>query len=207
MLVTDLRHFLDLPPDTPGPARALAGHLGDVVRAATAGDAGTAWQSALPCRRRPARQRCAGRMIVLRTAPGDPIRWRCSVCDDEGVVSNWEDSPFDLRRRRPALAGPVSQIVISGEVAAALRELRLPDADCERLVFGIGAGGAVAILAATEGGPGRADRVRGGRSQPRARQAPTAAARRRIRRAHHSRDPALVINGRGRGGRGHVIRT
>lgn len=151
MLVTDLRHFLDLPPDTPGPARRLAGHLGDIVRVGTAGNAGTAWESALPCRRRPASRRCQGRMIVLRTAPGAPIRWRCSVCEDEGVVSNWEDSPFDLRRRQPVLAGAVNQIVISAEVAAALRELRLLDTDCERLVFGIRARDDSAILTATGG--------------------------------------------------------
>jgi len=36
MLVTDLHHFLDLPPDTPGPARRLAEHLSNIVRAATA---------------------------------------------------------------------------------------------------------------------------------------------------------------------------
>ena len=53
-MVTDLHHFLDLQAGTPGPARRLAGHLGNIVRAATAGDAGTAWESALPCRRRPA---------------------------------------------------------------------------------------------------------------------------------------------------------
>jgi hypothetical protein len=39
MLVTDLHHFLDLPEDTPGPARRLAQPLGDIVRAVTAGDA------------------------------------------------------------------------------------------------------------------------------------------------------------------------
>ena len=50
MLVTDLSHFLDLPEDTPGPARRLAQHLGSIFRAATAGDAGIRWMSALPCR-------------------------------------------------------------------------------------------------------------------------------------------------------------
>jgi hypothetical protein len=149
MLVSDLRHFLDLPPDTPGPARRLAEHLSNIVRAATAGDAGTAWETALPCRRRPANRRCPGRMIVLRTEAGAPIRWQCSACDDEGAVSNWEDSPFDLRRRRPALAGAASAIIISDQVAAALRELRLLDTDCERLVFRIRAHHDGAILAAT----------------------------------------------------------
>jgi len=89
-------------------------------------------------------------MIVLPTAPGAPIRWQCSVCDDEGIISNWEDSPFDLRRRRLTLAGSVNEIVIGDEVAAALRELRLLDRDCERLVFGIRAHNDGAVLAATD---------------------------------------------------------
>jgi hypothetical protein len=150
MLVTDLHHFLDPPEDTPGPARRLAEHLSNIVRAATAGDAGTAWESALPCRRRPANRRCPGRMIVLRTELGAPIRWQCSICDDEGVISNWEDTPFDLRRRQLALADPVHEIIIPDEVAAALRELRLLDTDCARLVFQIRAHHDGAILAATD---------------------------------------------------------
>jgi len=150
MLVSDLNHFLDLPPDTPGPARRLAEHLSNIVRAATAGDAGTTWETALPCRRRPANHRCPGRMIVLRTEAGAPIRWQCSACDDEGAVSNWEDSPFDLRRRRLTLAGAASEIIIPDQVAAALRELRLLDTDSERLVFRIHARHDGAILAATD---------------------------------------------------------
>jgi len=150
MLVTDLTHFADLSEDTPGPARRLAEHLSNIVRAATAGDAGTAWESALPCRRRPAGRRCPGRMIVLRTEAGAPIRWQCSVCDDEGVISNWEDSAFDLRRRQLTLAEAASEIVIPNEAAAALRELQLLDSDCERLVFRIRARNNDAILAATD---------------------------------------------------------
>ena len=149
MLVADLHHFLDLPLDTPGPARRLAEHLANIVRAGTAGDAGTAWESALPCRRRPANRRCPGRMIVLRTEPGTPIRWQCCVCADDGGISNWEDSPFDLRRRRPALAGALNEIVIPDQVAAVLRDVPLLDTDCERLVFRISAHHDGATLAAT----------------------------------------------------------
>ena len=89
-------------------------------------------------------------MTVLRTEPGAPIRWQCSVCDDEGVISNWEDSPFDLRRRRLTLAGAVNEIVIPDQVAAALRDLRLLDTDCQRLVFRIRAHNDGAILAAPD---------------------------------------------------------
>lgn len=149
MYVTDLQHFLDMPPDAPGPARRLAEHLSGIVRAATAGGAQIAWESALPCRRRPANRRCPGRLIVHRGEPGSPIAWRCSACGDDGVISNWEESPFDLRRSRPALVGAAHQIVIAHEVAAALRELWCLETELERLAFGIRAHSADAMLAAT----------------------------------------------------------
>ena len=82
--------------------------------------------------------------------PGTPIRWQCGVCGDEGVISNWEESPFDLRRQRLALAGAVHEIVIGAEVAATLREVQFPDTDCERIVFAIRAHNDGAVLAATD---------------------------------------------------------
>ena len=87
---------------------------------------------------------------MLQTDPGVPIRWQCSVCDDEGMISNWEDSPFDLRRRRLTLAGAVNEIAIPDEVAATLRELQLLDTDCQRLVFAIRVHTHGALLAATD---------------------------------------------------------
>jgi hypothetical protein len=134
-MVSDLQHFLDLPPETPGPARRLAAHLGAVVKAATAGDAGTAWETALSCRRRPAHRPCPGRMIVARTEPDAPVHWRCSACSDAGSISNWADSLFDLRRRHLTLAGSTRQIIVPDDVAAALRDLALLDTDAERLVY------------------------------------------------------------------------
>lgn len=86
---------------------------------------------------------------MLRTEAGAPIRWQCSACADEGMISNWEDSSFDLRRRQLTLAEATSEIVILGEVAAALRGLQLLDTDRKRVVFRIRARGDHAILAAT----------------------------------------------------------
>jgi hypothetical protein len=150
MLVTDLHHYLDLPPDSPGPAMRLAEHLNNVVRAATAGDAGVAWESALPCRRRPANRACPGRIVVLRAETEAPIRWQCSARDDAGMINNWKDSPFDLRRRAFTLAEAPNEIVITNEVAAALRDLQLLDANCERLVFRIRADHDCAVLAVND---------------------------------------------------------
>jgi hypothetical protein len=150
MMVTDLHHFLDLPVDTPGPARRLAEQLSSIVRAGTAGDVATAWETALPCRR-PGNRRCTGRMVVRReTEPSTPIRWHCSACDDEGLISNWADSPFDLRPQRLTRADDVHEVVITADVAATLRELQLLDPDCERIVFRIRAHDKGAALTATD---------------------------------------------------------
>ena len=150
VMVTDLHHLLDLPPETPGPARRLAEQLSYIVRAATAGDAGTAWETALPCRRRPANRACAGRMIVERTETDAPIRWQCTACGDAGVISNWADSPFDLRPRRLSVADTAHQIEITYDVAAALRDLQLLDPDGERVVYRIRGHRDHAVLAATD---------------------------------------------------------
>ncbi len=136
MHVSDLRHFLDLPEDAPASARNLADHLGNIVRAATAGDPGAAWVSALPCRRSPGRSRCPGRIVVLRSELPPRIEWGCDTCEDEGVISGWEGTYLDLRESGAQhRIGDVAEIVISDEVAAALRTLRLLDLGCERLVY------------------------------------------------------------------------
>jgi len=52
------------------------------------------------------------------------------------MISGWEDSYFDLRDPRSEPAEDVQiDIVVSDEVAAALRDLRYLDTDCERMVF------------------------------------------------------------------------
>ena len=150
-MVTDLHHYLDLPVDAAGPTRRLAEQLSSIVRAGTAGDVATAWETALPCRRRPGNRRCTGRIVVRReTEASTPIRWHCSACGDEGVISNWADSPFDLRPRRLTRADDVHEVVITADVAATLRELQLLDPDCERIVFRIRAHDQGAALTATD---------------------------------------------------------
>ena len=150
MLVADLHHFLDLPADTPGPARQLGEQLSSIGAAATAGDAHTTWESALPCRRRPAHRRCPGRIIVVCTHPEAPIGWRCSRCGDDGTISNWAATPYDLRRQRLALAEPLHEIAIDAETAATLRTLQFLDTDCQRAVFAIHASDTRLHLAVTD---------------------------------------------------------
>lgn len=54
--------------------------------------------TSIRCTRRPGRRPCAGLIEVLRLEVPAPTEWWCPVCGEEGAVSAWEGSPFDLRR-------------------------------------------------------------------------------------------------------------
>ncbi len=129
----------------------MAEHLGSIVKAATATKAGTAWGTAVPCRRRPGNRPCSGHIVVFRPDLPAIIDWRCSACDDEGVISGWEGSYFDLRR--PCSRGPdfsAIEVPVTDEVCATLRDLRVLDSDCERLVFGARTARTGIVLVASE---------------------------------------------------------
>lgn len=100
MFVPDLRHYLDMSEDAPGPARKMAEDLGSTVKAATAAKTVSTWETALPCRRRAGNRPCPGHIVVFRPDLPATIDWKCSACDDEGVISGWEGSYFDIRRPR-----------------------------------------------------------------------------------------------------------
>lgn len=137
MLVSDLTHFLNMPEEAPGPAQRLGRHFADIVRAATAANCvSEQWTSALPCRRRPGRRACSGRIAIAAGPPSTPIRWCCTACGDEGIITNWEGSPYDLRPKQlVAVGGAAREIVVSEEVATALRDLFFLDPNAERRVF------------------------------------------------------------------------
>jgi hypothetical protein len=91
------------------------------------------------------------RRLVFRPDLPAIIDWRCSACGDEGVISGWEGSYFDLRRpRSQGTDSSVSEVPVTDEVCATLRDLRLLDSDCERLVFGVRATTTGIVLVASE---------------------------------------------------------
>ena len=63
------------------------------------------------------------------------IRWRCAECGDDGVITDWMGTPFDLRSSADAAAS-TEQMAVSAEVAATLRTVLLLDVELERVVHG-----------------------------------------------------------------------
>lgn len=135
VMVSDLEHFLDLPADVPGPARRLANRLGRIVSAATAGDVGEPWTTAIRCERRPSQRPCAGFLEVVRAEPDAAIRWWCNGCDDEGVITGWARSPFDLRQQSLRSAPEQRPVTIDVEAAVALQGITVLDVETARVVF------------------------------------------------------------------------
>ena len=150
VLVSDLRHFLDLPEHAPAPALRLADHLCDIVRAATAGEQAAGWVSALPCLRRPGNRRCQGRIRVRRADSQATIDWECTACGDEGTVTGWQDTPYDFRGGRGRSAGTAQSISVSDDVLASLRETLLLDTACQCAVYGARTVRGRVVLSATD---------------------------------------------------------
>jgi len=131
MYVTDMRHFAgldDMVGPQFGPAKRFATYLGGVVSAATAHLPGEAIATALACHRRPGRKPCPGRLLVRRAEAPARIEWACPACGEEGVISGWEGSPWDLS---PALTtdGDEGVALLSSDQYRRLLGLRLLDTE------------------------------------------------------------------------------
>lgn len=98
----------------------------------------------------PAHRACPGRIVVSWTQPDHPINWCCSHCDDDGTISNWATSIYDLRRQQLGAAEPVQNVVVDADTAAILRTLPFLDHDCHRAVFAIHADGNKLHLTVTD---------------------------------------------------------
>jgi hypothetical protein len=103
--ITDMTHFLDSTGRVPARARPIVTFLGSIVSGTSILNPGDPCVLALNCRRRPGRRPCTGRIRSWIEASTGEIQWHCPVCGDHGSISNWEDSPWDLRSPQPDRSG------------------------------------------------------------------------------------------------------
>lgn len=70
--------------------------LGEIVSAASLLPPGEFQGGSIDCRRRPKRQRCPGKIRLGRSPETDEIHWSCTICKDQGVITNWKETRWDL---------------------------------------------------------------------------------------------------------------
>lgn len=147
VMVSDLRHYLDMPEGAPGPAKRLAAQPSATVRSGSARPVGTSATSAVGCTRRPGRRPCDGFVTVFRHANGE-IAWGCDVCGDEGVITGWEGSPSDVSGLDDSdVDGDPIALVMPRELFDRIRRVLLLDAASELLVARAEGSSAGVILA------------------------------------------------------------
>ena len=97
--ITDLTHFLDEDgnlADIPGPAFRLAEYFTAMVAMASHPDPDIPSSFRVRCRRRPGRKPCAGLIEWDLDFETEDILWWCPVCGDNGSITNWKGSLWDL---------------------------------------------------------------------------------------------------------------
>lgn len=151
--ITDIAHFEGLPPKlAKGPAGRMARYMGSIVSAASVLDIGVWRDATMRCRRRPGRKPCPGHIRVYRQGHSASIEWHCSSCDDQGVISNWKESTWDLSQGIGMQdgAGKFGQLLVSEEELRELRKIVVLDSVNQRVIDGAAATPGGIVLRGTE---------------------------------------------------------
>jgi hypothetical protein len=96
--ITDMRHFLDERGQLgrlPNRAMNIVLHLGSIVEWMTCHLDGAPHQTNVRCRRSPGRRRCVGAIHADFEEDGAAITWFCPLCEDNGVIRGWKETPWD----------------------------------------------------------------------------------------------------------------
>jgi hypothetical protein len=107
--------------DVPDPARNLVNHLGAIVSALTSQPPGDVRQTSVRCRRRPGRRPCAGQIWAVIEVGSGRISWECPACGDNGVIHQWEGTPWDLTPEGQGSARPEDRAMVAGMAGRIVR--------------------------------------------------------------------------------------
>ncbi len=95
--VIDMDHYLDrdgeIVAEIPAAARKYASFLALIIDAATTEMIPGQSQTSIRCRKRG----CLGRVVTAIDSVSSPIQYQCPSCDQNGVISNWQNTKWDNR--------------------------------------------------------------------------------------------------------------
>ena len=77
-------------------AERLVEYLGSIVEAVTSGKASNTISTEIHCRRRPGHRKCIGNIIAVFNVRDFVVEWYCPICRDNGIISGWRGTKWDL---------------------------------------------------------------------------------------------------------------
>ena len=102
VMVTNIQHFLDEDgkiPRLPPEAKELLLFLSTVIEVATMHDGQPLALAEIDCRTVSEGGDCEGQIEVWILYEDNSIGWECTECRDEGTITDWEGTQWDMRRR------------------------------------------------------------------------------------------------------------
>lgn len=133
--ITDLTHFLDenghAPIDAPKQLLEALDFFGGIVKAASSHTAGTELLSTVPCRREPAKS-----CLTITNGSDGTIRWECPDCGENGCISRWQGSSYDLSEAVEPDAGNRVGVHVTAEEHRLLREIITSSQEADAIIAG-----------------------------------------------------------------------
>ena len=97
MYISNMTHFLDesgsIPKEMPKQAREMAGFLAIVIDETTKKCPSTLTTTEIRC----FEKGCSGKIKTAIHKKPEEIFWYCPVCENEGVISEWQRTKWDNR--------------------------------------------------------------------------------------------------------------
>lgn len=135
--IADMRQFTDPEPgeELTAPAVRIRKFLGQIIGNGTTATPGRLTSTKTRCRRRPGHKACSGRIDVMLTEVPAQIRWVCPECGDNGIVTHWQGTPWDLTpRSRSEPEPPRVDIVLTGMEHRAIQKIDILDQPTREVV-------------------------------------------------------------------------
>ena len=100
VMITNIQHFIDGAKPVVGSSREaqeLLNFLTAIIEAATEAYDQPMTVSTACCRNDVNGQTCFGNIEVFVDFDTNQIGWECVECGNEGIITGWEDTPWDKR--------------------------------------------------------------------------------------------------------------
>lgn len=97
--ITDITHFLDEHGELikePLAAAKMAEYFAAIIVMATYIEPDFPEKYQVYCRRKPKRKPCLGEIGAYVHPESDEVLWKCLKCGDEGAISNWQGTIWDM---------------------------------------------------------------------------------------------------------------